>query len=59
MADFILPVLLIIGGIFWSFLRMYADMMRPVPLGRGPGLVGPACVLLGSASIAHSIWGAF
>ncbi|MDI6834494.1 MAG: hypothetical protein QMD99_02120 [Rhizobiaceae bacterium] len=57
MADFILPILLIVGGVFWSFLRMYADMMRPVPLGWGPGYAGPAVALAGVAWLAHSVSG--
>jgi|GEM_PF-6938091 len=59
MADIILPALLIIGGVFWSFLRMFADMMRPVPLGWGPGFWGPAAALAGVAWLAHTIAGAF
>ncbi len=59
MADIILPALLIIGGVFWSFLRMYADMMRPVPLGWGPGYAGPVAVLAGVAWLAQTIAGAF
>lgn len=57
MADFILPVMLIIGGLCWLFLLLVAESMRPVPRGEWPGFVGPAAVLIGAGWLTHSIWG--
>lgn len=59
MADFILPGLMIVGGLSWMFLLLVAESMRPQPRGEWPGFAGPACVLIGAAWLAHSIWGVF
>lgn len=59
MADFILPGLMIVGGLCWLFLLLVAESMRPQPRGEWPGFVGPACVVIGAAWLAHSIWGIF
>lgn len=59
MADFIFPVLLIIGGLSWLNLLLAAESMRSVPRGEWPGFIGPAAVLIGAVWLAHSIWGVF
>lgn len=40
MADFILPGLMIVGGLCWLFLLLVAESMRPQPRGEWPGLPG-------------------
>lgn len=56
MADFILPVLLIVGCVCWTIIRVYAEMMRPVPRGGAFGFEVPAAALVGVAWLAHSIY---
>jgi len=56
MADFILPVLLIVGCVCWTIIRVYAEMMRPIPSEWAFGFEGPAAALAGAAWLAHSIW---
>lgn len=59
MADFIIPILLIIGGVCWTIIRVYAEMMRPVPAKHPFGVEGPAAAIVGMLWLATTIAGWF
>lgn len=59
MADFIIPILLIIGGMCWTIIRVYAEMMCPIPSKHPFGFAGPAAAIVGTAWLATTIAGLF